>query len=562
MSFSARLEVDANRDGQIEADEPGRWDWRWSADGTGAIVVPDLDQERTGEVNSELTEMRLVVEGGPPPGGTELLLSIDRAAASSITVYRKGDGEKLEAVAGAQAGADGKTLPIGGPLDPAGETLFIQARNFPDISFRGLVEIFLVQVTQRNVPLDRVLLRVSPWIMTPNTLDPARVYVVELDYGENEKFLEGLKAACDEANVPLEVIPSKVAGGDRWMQDEIEFGYAQSPTGTFDVVCDGPRNRELDGFAEAKLRGPSLGVIEIGSHLGDKSSLDSFGNLEVSPPVTVSGVEYPLGRVIVGNRPRTASDPLSDRRPALRLREFLYAQEVQAPFEIHSDWLLVGHIDEIITFVPTANERGFELLLASPASAKAIFEKLAANGHGDAVCWEGQIRFDETTGEPKPADEKVGELVARQDLWAFNNRCQTYLDGVRTDLERELGLDDESIKLIPVAFKPIVDPKNPEREPRALAYFPDMVNHLVLGEVSVVPKPYGPAIDGKDPLEEAFRAAVPNRQLRFIDDWIPYHEAAGEVHCGTNTLRRPPADVRWWEHRLPGMHDASVRQRG
>jgi len=30
------------------------------------------------------------------------------------------------------------------------------------------------------------------------------------------------------------------------------------------------------------------------------SSLDSFGNLEVSPPVTVNGKKYPLGRIIIG----------------------------------------------------------------------------------------------------------------------------------------------------------------------------------------------------------------------------------------------------------------------
>lgn len=32
----------------------------------------------------------------------------------------------------------------------------------------------------------------------------------------------------------------------------------------------------------------------------DVSSLDSFGNLEVSPPVTVNGRKYPLGRILIG----------------------------------------------------------------------------------------------------------------------------------------------------------------------------------------------------------------------------------------------------------------------
>lgn len=38
------------------------------------------------------------------------------------------------------------------------------------------------------------------------------------------------------------------------------------------------------------------------------------------------------------------------------VRDFLYAQEVQSPVELYSDWLWVGHVDEFLTFVP-ANDR-------------------------------------------------------------------------------------------------------------------------------------------------------------------------------------------------------------
>lgn len=34
------------------------------------------------------------------------------------------------------------------------------------------------------------------------------------------------------------------------------------------------------------------------------------------------------------------------------LRDFLYAQRVQAPVELFSDWLMVGHVDEFMCFVP------------------------------------------------------------------------------------------------------------------------------------------------------------------------------------------------------------------
>ena len=75
------------------------------------------------------------------------------------------------------------------------------------------------------------------------------------------------------------------AGRDPWIQDEVEFGFSQSPTHTLPVVCDSPRDRGLDDFPELELLGPDFGHFQIGG--SSPNSLDSFGNLEVSPPVTV-----------------------------------------------------------------------------------------------------------------------------------------------------------------------------------------------------------------------------------------------------------------------------------
>lgn len=35
------------------------------------------------------------------------------------------------------------------------------------------------------------------------------------------------------------------------------------------------------------------------------------------------------------------------------LRDFVYAQQVQAPVELFSDWLMSGHADEFMCFIPT-----------------------------------------------------------------------------------------------------------------------------------------------------------------------------------------------------------------
>lgn len=54
------------------------------------------------------------------------------------------------------------------------------------------------------------------------------------------------------------------------------------------------------------------------------------------------------------------------------VRDFLQAQQVQAPVELYSDWLTVGHVDEFMTFVPipgtkvSAPEAGINRVVEKP----------------------------------------------------------------------------------------------------------------------------------------------------------------------------------------------------
>lgn len=105
----------------------------------------------------------------------------------------------------------------------------------------------------------------------------------------------------------------------------------EAPHKTFPVVFDSPRNRGLKDFAFKKIlvrqgiansflpknpllgpaaapitaplfsQGPDFGYVTREPPGQEASSLDSFGNLDVSPPVTVRGKEYPLGRILIGS---------------------------------------------------------------------------------------------------------------------------------------------------------------------------------------------------------------------------------------------------------------------
>ncbi|KAM9361817.1 protein-arginine deiminase type-2 isoform 1-T1 [Symphorus nematophorus] len=559
------LDVDADRDGVVEKNNPNKGSWKWGPNGHGAVLLVNCDSERTywkkpdheerfvSKV-SDLKDMSLMVlrTKGPAklPEGYKLTMHMSQGDADRVRVFRS-RSEKLS-----------KTLPsrfyeyfvkdyppvlssevltkevpyIGGK----GEMRFyVEGLRFPDKDFDGLISInlSLLEPIDSSVPetpifTDKVVYRVAPWIMTPNTLQPVEVFVCSTD--DNYKFLKGMTTLVGKAGHKLKVCHENVNRGDRWMQDELEFGYIDSPHHRFPVVLDSPRDGELVDFPYNELLGPDFGYVTRVAQRKDVSSLDSFGNLEVSPPVSVNGKQYPLGRILIGVAFPTAS---KGRNMTKVVQDFLWAQKVQEPVALFSDWLLVGHIDEFMTFVPAPDRKGFRLLLASPDAGYKLFRGLQSAGHGQAKLFEG-LRDEETV--------TVDEILESKLLQAHNNYVQHCIDWNRDVLKRELGLDDEDIIDLPILFK-LVREEGRKDELRAVAYYPDMVNMIVLGKDLGIPKPFGPKVNGRCALEAEMCSLMEGLGLNcsFIDDFASYHKLLGEVHCGSN-VRREPFDFKWW----------------
>lgn len=286
--------------------------------------------------------------------------------AERISLYRAREADGLELLLGRDpAKPDAPVHSASPPLPHDGATCFLEAHEYPGPFFEGLLSLELqLRFEGGTIGSDRALVRVAPWLMTPNTLPVEEVYTCDTRATDvpNERFLAELEEACAALGIPLRVVSVDEHGGDRWIQDEVEFGFSESPTHTLPVVCDSPRDRGLDHWAKLQA-GPDFGHFQLGG--STPNSLDSFGNLEVSPPVTVRGRHYPFGRIVFGGRAYGDYGP-NTRQMMPELRRFLHAQKVQAPIEIYSDWLTVGHVDEIVSFVPADNAKGFQLLLASP----------------------------------------------------------------------------------------------------------------------------------------------------------------------------------------------------
>jgi protein-arginine deiminase len=556
VGFELGMDIDSDRDGQISTNEQGDSNWVWGSGQKGAIVLVNNDRDpddfTAGGYKSELASFIVrPTLASSFPSGVQLALITTVDAGARFSVYRNKQGQSPEVLLGRDF--QGNVIPMSPPLDLAGEKLYIEAHEFPGPFFEGLISLDLVVIrlaTGEIFAEDRVVFRVAPWVMTPNHLPPIQVYTCEMKDATgnvtNQAFLDDLSRATGEVGVPLQIVPPKLNNpsgdgyGDRWIQDEIEFGYSMGPDGYIPVVFDSPRDRQLDGFPEAALLGPDFGHFQVGG--STPNSLDSFGNLEASPPVTVAGREYPLGRIIFGGR-KYGDYGSSSRQMMPEVRRFLYAQKVQSPIEIYTDWLAVGHVDEIICFVPANNAIGFQMLIASPNRCLSILQRLEVQGHGSTLMFQGMKRSDGSS-----AEMSISTLLQDNAFWKANATFQKHMDLNRDILKRELAITDADIIEIPVAFWP------PETQ-RTLAFFPDMVNHLVLGKWNLVPKPHGPVVNGVDQFEQAFIDALPGRRVRFIEDWYSYHEMSGEVHCGTNTLRHPPAGAHWWDTKPEGGFD-------
>jgi protein-arginine deiminase len=542
------LDVDADRDGKVESNNPNKANWTFGKQGHGAVLLVnnDIDSELISPRNptvagdrgdriingpldlDDMSPMIIEIEGPATiPNEFRLFIQLTDLAANRIRIF--------------QLKSEITGTPVIGPDTPqaevsyrAGKTRFVaEGLSYPDRGFTGLVSVSLV-LLREALPLatDTVVFRVAPWLMTPNVLIPETVYVCRLEDGSNEKFLSDLKGLVADAGVNLVVCEPSINRGDRWMQDEIEIGYSQSPTKVIPVVLDSPRNRELDIFPEEQLIGSDFGYVT--RQEGRASSLDSFGNLEVSPPVESNGQKFPFGRIITGSALPTVG---AGRRVMQVVKDFLYAQQLQAPIELFTDWLDVGHVDEFMTFVPTASSsKGFKLLLASPRVCYKLLGQLDNSGSGSAQLFSGR--------ELPWSEDAIGQyttvssLLMNREIRLANDLYQSYIDYNKGMLKDKLGLIEEDIIELPLLYFGLA---------RCSALFSNVVNMIVVGKHLGIGKPYGPVIGGICQFEQYIKSVLEPLGLicHFLDDWNAYFLGLGGVHCGTNT-RRKAFETPWW----------------
>lgn len=578
------VHVDADRDGRVDEDWQGNNQWEWGAQGKGAIILCNNDDDdgnhrcdnEDDRINQDpdpadvapLVIRRLLNRPVAPPTWKGFL-EVAPDQAQYLRIFESQSPGATEII-GPNAGHQYE-LPT---LSFADKTFGMEGVQYPNADFTGEITItFRIDKGGGDETSEDVEVRVAPWIIFTHLDQTTRNYVVAT--GDNSRFRTELLAAMNGAGfTALEVARGRYAV-DRWMQDAMELGFSTlSQPGdraqwSLPVVMRTANDRAamtwgpIDQYPKHEMLSPGFGFTQaLPPTIGD--SMDSFGNLECVPPFThsESGKEYKFGRIIYGLD--YDDDPRNMRS---EVRDFLHAQLVQDPFAIDTGWLIVGHVDEVISFCPMTNAPNkFKVLIASPDKALEILRDLQSHGQGAAPMFRG-IRDMTAAQLARPYDAprdggyslNTPDSILNEALFmTWQATCQGIIDGIQDTLKDEVGLSDDDFIHLPVLFRK-ARPSSPTYR-RYIAYTPGVVNSLVLTKPDksahlCMPKPFGPVVNGVCKFEESILAALgptatTSVGVTFIDDFSTYHVLSGEIHCGTNSKRQPPTDRWWWEQEV------------
>jgi protein-arginine deiminase len=409
-----------------------------------------------------------------------------------------------------------------------GVVIGIEAADFPGPGRGPTIEVNVTFETGEGRPLGKETIRcaVAPFLIS-SCLDPAeRVQVVRTKL--TEAFVRDLEPLVASAGAGLEIVEDpSIPEHDIWIQDAVEIGTASDGARLMHVALHGNRGRELDAVFAKKALGRDFGVVRKGDFRGKSAQwIDWYGNLEVSPPLTVNGRPFDHGRFYAGTQGERSMHP--------EVIKFLEAQGAQGPvLWLDTSWLVIGHVDETVSWVPSRIGTPYRMMIPSPRLAVEILRQAEKNAPG-GILNRGTAREGDKPGE---FERPVAEALGDAGLMAVQERVQRKIDAVRRTLQGELGVADADVIEIPVLF----NSSDAWYPGRYFAETVNMVNGLLVGDVYIVPDPRGPLVGGKDVFLEAVKDRLEPLGCRVVplDCFYPYHRWGGEIHCGTNAARRP-----------------------
>ncbi len=301
---------------------------------------------------------------------------------------------------------------------------------------------------------------------------------------------------------------------DIWLQDCMELCSAQLKSGKLvPAVFDSNRGRGL-----GRLPGTLAEMWELVYYKNPSNAQshgDYGGNLEVTPFDDI---------LVVG-------DTITDS-----CRKFFEANGYKdRMFLGNTSWLTVGHIDEYLSFIPTAwAPGGYSIVRADTAYALEIIkntpdaELAKVNSYDRAFLLKLKAVLNEQMKNPDAGRGTAeGDFIALN--YAINDIIEENVGRLKEYIKKTTGQEREFEE---VAWPSLFEGSGTTNPRGCHAFLPGVVNLLVVRDHLIVPATH---IPGFDKAIEA-RLKAQGNKVHFIDD-TPYHTSMGEIHCGTNAVR-------------------------
>ncbi|MEN9824489.1 MAG: hypothetical protein RI953_234 [Pseudomonadota bacterium] len=495
LTAPAGFRLDTDRNGILSDADDSDDDWSWQ--GKGAFVLPNLDDDdRDGKTDCSDDSINSTSDEEDLTLVAISWKALDTADLEGLTLqlFATADSAPVKWFLRTSSGWTPVENQISLAALQGGNSrkalLGLETCAFASKDWDGFMTIRLQNENDETIQTSRV--RVSPFLMIPNTEKMETLFISRDSSGKygNSRMLFELFLPSLLSSVAVKTYNTD-AWQEMWMQDTMEIGYAESPTSRMHVVLNAPRGQDRFGRT---LLAPDVGYIEVAQPRGQDNPgdgwLDWFGNLEVSP----STATYPHGRIYYGADPDTGNTLHPD------VVSFLEAQVLQKPIALDTGWLFIKHVDEMLTFWSSPANSGFIAIMPSPA--------LAAQSLGEEL------------------DDYNTEI---------QNRISNIVDGnaEQPPLAEVFGFGPDQLKMLPLLYD--------EGEHGATGRWSNPVNSVVVNKTLLY---------GRTGLPEAANALIKKTvRERFllplgVED-SAYQPRLGNVHCATNSLRRPPTRPFW-----------------
>lgn len=262
------------------------------------------------------------------------------------------------------------------------------------IEFGAQIDIEVIMENGQGViGSDKVRMRVAPYALLDHTLPvntaagAGETVFIENRGVNNDELRNALRTEYGSTHV------DEASSSDSWHQDGYEIGYAQAPYGHLPIVLSLPRGARggnlLYIYTHNELLKENVGVCtRIEGPFSHTQ--ECGGNLEVIPRDN-------------GNRPGYF---FHGDRMAQYMVDFFTAQDVNPEISVTTDWMGLGHVDEIFSPAPD----GQRILAADPEVCWALLV-WADNVDENALMLQGM---------PNPSGVTVKSVIENTTYWNYN----------------------------------------------------------------------------------------------------------------------------------------------